>query len=329
MAPGANGSSAHSGDQPALAQPFRSALERQNEYRKSVNLPAVSVDAALNAGAEKHAEYVIKNKTHAAHWRVSGGRLGAGDINPLAQAEAPDNPWFTPQGAAAARSATVLMGPKVPDDGAVIIDQFMAMPFSAISVLDPQMRAMGAGVYCEEGECAAVWAFDYGLAKEEFVQIFDDPGGARWNPALGIVPIGQAKLRAPVQFPPNGGTTHVLTYEGNEVIEALSSCDGYEPPTGAAIVLMVGKGSSADGVVNVGDHSLSNSKGPLDHCVFDAANFKTLDQFHQDSGRRGLARLGAVVMIPRAPLIAGERYDVAITADHQPYAWSFTAGEPV
>ncbi|MGH7864302.1 MAG: CAP domain-containing protein [Candidatus Binataceae bacterium] len=311
-----------------LPEPARSAIERQNHYRETVNLPPVEYEAALSAGAEKHARYLLRNQIHEYNWYVSNNRLGAGQFAFRARQQSPDKPEYSKEGAAAAREATIFMGPAVPTDGGAIIDQFVSMPFSSLNIFHPQLRALGFGAACEKNECITVASLRFGLPKQDYVRLYDDPGAARWNPALGDVPVRPARLRTPIRFPPDRGTADVLRYEGNGALDALVSCEGYDAPSGAPIILMLGGASERDGIVKASEHSLANSKGSVEHCVIDASSYRNPNGVMQDYGRRGLKSMGAVVLIPRAPLAPGERYDVSITADRQPYSWSFTAGEP-
>jgi len=320
------------GSEPAAApEPARSIIERQNHYRRTVNLPPIEYDATLSAGAEKHARYLLKNNLRAYHWYVADGKLGAGRLPIGAQAESPGNQWYSEEGAKAAKNATVLMGERVPADGAPIVDQIMTMPFSALTVLYPQFAAMGLGTYCEHDECVAVIAARVGLDKGSFVKVYADPVAARWNPANGPVPQGPARLREPIEFPPSAGSTTLLAYHGNGTLDALVSCEGYRAPSGAPITLALGEGLGEDGLVTASEHSLSNSKGPVEHCVIDAATYANPNGTLQALGRQRLLAVGAIVLIPRAPLMPGEQYSVSITADRGTYAWSFSvapAGGP-
>ncbi len=314
-----------------IPEPLRSAAARTNYYRAMAGVPPVEVDLSLNAGAQKHALYLIKNKVRAYHWYVSNGKLGAGQLPYGAQAESPGNQWYSKEGAKAAKDATVLMGAQVPADGVAFVDQIMSMPFNALAVLYPQFAAMGLGTYCEHDECVAVVAERFGLDKGSFVKVYADPVAARWNPANGPVPQGPARLREPIQFPPPAGSTTLLADHGNGTLDALVSCEGYRAPSGAPIILALGEGLGEDGLVTASKHSLSDSTGPVEHCVIDAANYQNPNGVMQDYGRRWLNSAGAIVMIPRKPLVTGERYAVSITADGGTRAWSFSvapAGAP-
>jgi uncharacterized protein YkwD len=290
------------------------------------NLPPVEYDAALSDGAEKHARYLLANRVQAYHWDVSNDRLGAGQLTFAGREESPGKPGYSEEGRTAAKNATIFAGRSLPTNFAAIIDQLIAMPFSSLSVLHPQLRAMGLGTACEPNDCVGVAALKHGLPKQEFVRLYDDPAAARWNPALGDIPVSVARLREPIRFPPDGGTAEVLQYDGNGTLDALGSCDGYRAPAGAPIILMLGRASERDGTVRAAEHSLTNSTGAVAHCVIDAATYSNSDKQLQEYGRRWLNSVGAVVLIPRDPFAPGERYRVSIRADGRTHAWSFATG---
>ncbi|MBF6558791.1 MAG: hypothetical protein IVW56_00775 [Candidatus Binataceae bacterium] len=64
--------------------------------------------------------------------------------------------------------------------------------------------------------------------------------------------------------------------------------------------------------------------GPFhEHCAFDSHSYLNPDRDAQEYGRWTLRSSGAVVLIPREPLIRGAQYSVSITVQGHTYAWTF------
>lgn len=341
-------------EQTPIQEPLRSGLARENYYRALLKLPPVAEDRALSKGAEMHARYVVKNHLRGGEASLSNGRLGINRPDSEVRREDPKNPWYTEAGANAANiSPYVMTGSVLPDKGEFVVDQVLTLPFSAILALDPQVSAIGYGQYCEAQECAAVLSIKHGLDKPVFASLYEGAVARLWNPANGPMPLTPARLRVPLEFPPPGATVELTSYAGNGWPDPLMSCAGYEVPTGPPIILELGQGLGANGMVEVDGHSLSDGKDDLSNCLLDSTSFYPNEQRQQDQAlaepsqpptndqekaRQEKARMardqrangsfllgyyGAVIMIPRAPLKPGSTYTVSITADSKRYDWSF------
>ena len=71
----------------------------------------------------------------------------------------------------------------------------------ALAVLDPQLAAVGFGLFCELDDCAGVIVYKHGLTKSQFLGLYE--GNAMdWNGTLGTMPFTTARLRKPIEFPP-------------------------------------------------------------------------------------------------------------------------------
>ncbi|HWN56834.1 MAG TPA: hypothetical protein VNO74_01965 [Methylomirabilota bacterium] len=110
----------------------------------------------------------------------------------------------------------------------------------------------------------------------------------------------------------------------NEYPDPLTSCPGYEPPSGVAITLQLG----ADIDSHLGEYSLKRiatdgNPVALDACGFDSTSYSNPDANSQQLGRAVLRNYGTVVVIPKSPLAKGAKYAVSITANDKKYDWTF------
>ncbi len=64
----------------------------------------------------------------------------------------------------------------------------------------------------------------------------------------------------------------------------------------------------------------------VEHCAYDAAEYRNSDRDAQEYGRWAMRSHGSVIIIPRAPLRPGARYEVSVSVGGRSYAWSFQAG---
>jgi uncharacterized protein YkwD len=259
-------------------------LKRLNYYRELARENPVNEDETLSDGDRKHSRYLLENYIDLLK---HGENLGSG-----MHMEESDKPWYTPEGAAAAAHSDVFEGCS-PLDANGAIDGWMSGPFHRLSMLNPGLAAAGFGTY-RKGGC---WTAGLDLHQ-------------------GIKP---RTLPHPIEFPPDGATI-ALEFTKNEWPDPLTACPGYQAPAGLPITLEIG--AFAD--TQLGDHSLQRGGEELEHCAFDAATYTNSDAATEDQGRSVLKTYGAVILIPREPLIPGERYTVSITAQGKPYTWSFT-----
>jgi hypothetical protein len=212
--------------------------------------------------------------------------------------ENPGNAWYTPEGHAAAEASNLFgsFNPNETIEGT--IEQWMQGPFHAVGILDPGLTKTGYGIFNEP---------DGGLET-----------GAALDIIRGLGPIPPS-ISFPIRWPGAGSQVPVAAHLG-EYPNPLTSCPGYQAPTGLPILLLVGPG---DMVPTVTDHSFSSAGQPLDHCVFDETTYINPDNKARDLGQGILGSRDAIVLIPRAPLTPGAQYTVSITVDGTPHTWSF------
>jgi hypothetical protein len=304
-----------------LEEPFRSILVRWNYYRAAVDVPPIVAEPALNEAALHHAKYLVNNHIEAGDAVFRDGRMLEVGLNPSAHAESVGNPWYTEDGDKWANFATVIRGSKVPTDGAALVDG-QAARLSSMIVIDPQLTAVGFGLFCGNDDCAGVIVYRRGLTKSQFLALYE--GNAMdWNPMLGTMPFTTARLRKPIEFPPSGMQFPSRAENSGEYPDPLTSCRGYSKPVGVPIILQLGAPTQGD-EVKVSSSSLDEDGSPVEVCSFDGSSYSNPDGTQQEMIRRGLDISGAVVVIPKNPLDPGHKYTVSIVADSEPYSWSFS-----
>jgi hypothetical protein len=291
---------------PAAAQP--EWLKRVNHYRAMAKVPPIVEDPALSTGDRAHTMYLVKNFHDSIALRGLGAEMHTED---------PARPNFTPEGLEAARSSDMdvwSMGGESADAGAApaadgwgspawSIDGWMSLPFHRMPILNPRLASAGFGMYCESGACAA----GLNLLK----------GSQGRSPA-------NAAGAWPIEFPPDGATVEIRSFE-NEWPDPLTSCPGYEKPSGLAITLQLGNWMDT----HLGEYSLARenadgSRIAIEACGLDSTSYSNPDTYSQERGRNVLNSYGTVVLIPRAPLDKGARYAVSMTANGRRYDWTFS-----
>ncbi len=271
---------------PAERAPTPPWLERVNYWRNLADLSSVSGAPELSAAAEKHARYLVK---HALKGELE--QLAAGG----AHTEDPEDPWYTPSGLAAAQNGDVTPPCKGCPllSAAQRIDDFVAVPFHRLPILDPEVRKIGFGSYTEGGLQAALLY-------------------------LPIPPAGSTKFSKPIEFPPNGSTVSLAAYQ-SEWPDPLASCPGYGTPAGVPITLTLGRWLLAD----VSTYAVKAGDKTLESCVFNASTYSNPNGAAQTRARDILKAYGTVVLIPRQPLASGQTYTISIRTNDQNYNWSF------
>lgn len=253
-----------------------------NGFRTRTGLNALAEDASWSAGGVLHSRYMVKN-----------------DL--ITHYEDPGNPWYTPEGYDAGVSGNIFVSSWLATADETAIDWWMAAPFHAVSILDPQLHTTGFGSYREN-----VGIYKMGATLDV-------------SRGRGGLPPGTA---FPIPYPGDGAETGLLSFGGYEWPDPLTSCPGYSAPTGPAIILQIGDGSLT--TLEVTAHSLHQGGTPLDHCVFDETSYVNPISYDQGIGRLILAGRDAIVVMPRDPLAAGQTYQVSITANGQTHSWSFS-----
>lgn len=250
-------------------------LKYLNRFRDLVGLAHLSEESSWSAGAELHSRYMVKN-------------------DDIGHSEDPSNPWYTPEGHAAAQNGNVAVSSSSSAPDTFAIDLWMTGPFHAIGVVDPRLQLTGFGSYRENvGE----WQM-----------------GATLDVLRGRGPL-PGDISYPIYFPGDGSAYWLTQYGGKEFPDPLQSCPGYSAPSGPPVIIQLGSGGVTP---NVTASSFSRSGVMLDHCVFDETNYAT------SLGRTILNSRDAVVIMPREPLAVGEAYTASITHNGVVYTWSFT-----
>jgi uncharacterized protein YkwD len=110
------------------AEADTSGLDRLNAYRTASGLPPVELDAQLAKGCQAHADYLAKNID----------RLGKPGFR---TDDEPDTlPGYTEEGKKAAQSAFTAFHRQ---DAAAVVDEWMAMLFFRMALLDPELKRVG------------------------------------------------------------------------------------------------------------------------------------------------------------------------------------------
>jgi hypothetical protein len=270
-------------------------LKHLNEFRASVGLMPVNSDSRLSDGDRKHATYILKN---------FATELQTGGLGGEAHTEDPSRPFYTPEGAEAARTSNVggrgsTRGTS-PDPEGWAIDGWMAGPFHRISLLSPLLHDVGFAAACDEHSCVALLNVLSGA----------DP-----------LPSVAEPLAHPILYPPDGGTVPVdMAALDTEWPTPVSGCDGYAFPVGLPITVQLGPMVDAE----LDSFSFSREDGSeLPACGFDANSYRNPVEDDRRRVVAGLRSQGAIVIVPRQPLEPGARYDVLATVNGSDYKWSF------
>ena len=298
---------------PAVAEP--EWLRRVNYYRAMAKLAPLVEDPELSKGDLAHATYLVKNERD----KIEHGGLGA-----AMHTEDPAVPGFTPEGFKAARGSVVdewyrpdgapsdtgtdatdpdeWNAERAPGSPEWSVDGWMSLPFHRMPLLNPRLASAGFGMFCEAGACAA------GLNLLN--------GSRRRIAPYAPIP--------PIEFPPDGATIAMRSF-ANEWPDPLTSCPGYEPPSGLAITLQLG----ADMDSHLSEYSVSRentdgSRAAIEACGFDSTSYSNPDAYTQRLGRDVLRNFATVVVVPRSPLDKGAKYAVSITANGEKYDWTFS-----
>jgi hypothetical protein len=263
-----------------------------NRFRGVAHLLFVSADPELSVGDREHARYLVYNYRK----EIRRGR----NLGDSAHTESSSNPWYSAQGKAAAAGADVefAVGPPdfAPGSRSWALDSWMTVPFHRLLILSPGLRRVGYGEFCDRGVCAAVLS-----ARSD--------GNAA------------AAFAYPIEFPPNGTLVKFHSARG-EWPDPLSACPGYAAPSGLPITLEFGALANP----RFSGYTLTlNGTAPaaIEACGFDANSYRSSEPAADRRARQTLRDSGAVVVIPRDPLLPGN-YTVSIAAAGRQYSWSFT-----
>lgn len=260
-------------------------LEYMDRFRGQAGVQWPGESTDWSAGCVLHSKYMVKNDS-------------------LTHDEVLGNPWYTAEGAAAGQNGNVAISSSTATTDEYFIDLWMQGPFHAVGIIDPKLATSAFGSYRE-----SIGAWQAGATLD----VLRGRGG---------LPPGTT---FPLYFPGDGGRTWLLSYDGNEYPDPLTSCSGYTAPSGPPLILQLGSGSVTPSVTA---HSLLDGASPVDHCVFDETNYTNPDSGYQSLGRSVLGARDAVVVMPRNPLVTGHIYTVSVTSGGTVYSWSFLVVSP-
>lgn len=309
---------------PKLLDPFNAAAVRINEYRKLVKLPPIRENPALDYADFNHARYLVENEIDGGDLTLDGDKFVMHGFDPRVHFELRDKKGYTLEGDTAAGNASVMSAPRLDFIGPQFVDGLMRLPFVSLRLIDPQLSQVGFGDFCAKDRCDALLTIRRGIDRPQHLALYG-AGSAppKWDPILRIVLPQPGRLLFPIGFPSDGSTVPNDSYQGSEWPDPLSACPGYIVPTGSPISLQLGLGKGPNGAIDVTAHSLSSDGQPVEHCVIDAATYNNPDAAQTESAKSLLNSMGAIILLPRAPLKAGPAYSVSITADGTTYSWSF------
>lgn len=283
---------------PTPSGPQPEWLKRLNAYRAMAKVAPVVEDPTLSAGDSAHVKYLIENL---------GPSLRAGG-NPGIDShlESKDKPGYSAAGARAGESSDVdfiaFGGMKVKDPAGWALVDWISGAFHRLPLLNPRLRRVGFNQVCDRGLCVAALDAQSGVDSS----------------AAGTA------YATPIEFPADGTSIDLRTFT-DEWPDPLSACAGYKAPTGLPITLATGYWIHT----SLDAYSFERISGDgaatkLDACGFDSSTYTNLDPATQKTAREVLTAQGTVVVIPQAPLTAGDTYRVSITASGKQYRWTFS-----
>jgi len=259
-------------------------LNYLNLFRTEANLPPLTENPVLSRGAELHSLYMVKTDQI----------MHSEDIN---------QPWFTWEGHMAAQNGNLAASDWFDANDRWAISYWFSAPFHGLPIIDPHLQAVGFGLYRER------------LGSTFVAATLDIKQGRIDNDPTAIYP---------VYFPRDGGQTWVLDHKLFEYPQPLTSCPGYQRPSGPPIMLLLGNGDQTPRVTGSSFVQLEGGLA-LPHCVFDETTYSNPSESAQRTGRFILAQRNAVILMPRQPLLVDRSYVVSITVNGTTHSWQFTA----
>jgi hypothetical protein len=254
----------------------------------------------LSEGSYQHARYLVEQASanpalFEAYVRGAGAAV---------HTENPASPYFTDAGNEAAHGGPSMRGVMQSADVAFAgqdsrrdILNLLVAPFHRMSLLAPWARVAGYGTYGNYPHNAAAIAL---RGPESYV--------------------GNTEI----YFPPDGSNVPLTEMKLPEWPNPLAGCPGYELPVGLPVTLQLGANRSAEVAAYSFRDTTSGKR--LESCAFDAGTYNDPDSSTQSHGREVLKIYGAVILIPRRPLIPNHSYEVSIGARERRYRWSFSVG---
>jgi hypothetical protein len=247
----------------------------------------------LTSGAEWHSSYMVQLN------------------EPIAHSEDPASHLFADHGDTAAENGNIFATGATSGTRDWAINFWISAPFHAVPIFDPQLTAVGYGEFTQSRQDDLLGGNEAAVGT---AAVLDVLSGQQSQPPAGVT--------YPIMFPKDGGHTWVIRSTLYEWPEPLTSCPGYQQPTGPPIILQIGRG---DLRVRATAYNLVVGDEILDACLLDESNYHNPDSYEQQTGRTVLDERDAIVLIPRNPLVVGQHYTVFIQANDQLYTWSFDA----
>lgn len=209
--------------------------------------------------------------------------------------------WATAEGAAAGAVSNLAGSTRATEPESWAVDVWMQAPFHAIGILDPALREVGFSIErARSGRIQTAAGLDVIRGRST------EPPGAAY----------------PIVWPADGASVPIAAHT-SEYPSPLTSCPGYDAPTGLPLIVQLGSGQTVPHVV---ESWMLDGDAPLEHCVFDETTYRNRDSSQQRLGRRILASRNAIVLIPRAPLTWGSRYRAVIDVNGRLIDWTFSVG---
>jgi len=266
-------------------------LARINMYRGMEQLVPLANDPALNEGSQHHAIYLIKNL--AQHLRE--GTATDADISTESSAA----PFYTKVGRDAAPQCEVNFDFGEHQSQEKAIDLWIQGPHHRMLMLNPELRRIGYGYYCENGLCAQTVDVVDGIARE---------------------PVDLDKQVA-IEFPPADSTLSINDLP-HEMPDPLTVCHGYAYPVGLPITFEIGSFTGA----KLSSYSIVKKDAPgapIEACGYDAYSYRNEVRSQMAAVVGGLKAFSGVVVIPRHPLEPAN-YRATVTVNDNEYSWSFS-----
>jgi len=259
-------------------------LRYTNQFRAQAGLPLLTENQQLSVGATNHSYYMVVNSSSSHN-------------------EDPSLPGYTDTGLQAGKNGNIAVSGVAGTTYYWPIEYWISAAFHTIPMLDPALTYVGYGEHSDASS-------NFGMAAT-----MDVKSGLRED---------ATDPEYPIMFPRDGGQAWVTSYSMPEFPNTATSCSGYQKPTGAPIILMLGNGENTPQIYET---RLSSNGNNIPHCVFDETNYYNPDSYWQNTGRTILDNYDSVVILPRSSLSVGQEYSVYVNNGGEEIEWSFTVVE--
>ena len=259
-------------------------LKYTNRFRAQAGLPLLVENKRLSEGAANHSYYMVVN-------------------NISSHNENPSLPGYTDTGAQAGVNGNIAISGVAGTTYSWPIDYWISAAFHIIPLLNPALEYVGYGEHSD-------FSSNFGM-----VATMDVKSGLRAE---------AADVDYPIMFPRDGGETWVRSYGMPEFPNTAAGCSGYQKPTGAPIILLLGDGENTP---QIRETRLEENGNIIPHCAFDETDYYNPDAYWQEIGREILDKNDTVVILPRSPLKVGQTYTVFVNNGGEAIEWSFQVVE--